>query len=137
MPSVQTARQLRALSAEPERASLLRLTNECSAKTVFDCAARGDALAQALLDRLYDLLGMTIAGGCCMVDPELVVLGGGMSRAGQVLLDGILPRFRHHMFHACQDTRFALARLGNDAGVYGCFHLALQAAQAKQPAAQP
>ena len=117
----------RALSADPDRPSLLRGERELSSKTVFDCAARGDALAQELLDRVFDVLGLTIAGGCCMVDPELVVLGGGMSKAGQVLLDGILPRFRHHMFHACKGTRFALATLGNDAGIYGCFHLALQA----------
>lgn len=119
----------RALEANPARPSLLRQAGELSSKAVFDCAAQGDALAQALLDQVYDVLGMTIAGGCCMVDPELVVLGGGMSKAGQVLLDGILPRFRHHMFHACQDTKFALATLGNDAGIYGCFHLALQAVQ--------
>lgn len=118
----------RALAAEPKRPSLLRQAGEISSKSVFDCAAQGDPLARELLDRLYDVLGMTIAGGCCILDPELVVLGGGMSKAGQVLLDGILPRFRHHMFHACQDTRFALAQLGNDAGIYGCFHLALQAA---------
>ena len=79
------------------------------------------------LDRVYDLLGLTIAGGCCMVDPELVVLGGGMSKAGQVLLDGVEPRFQHHMFHACKGTKFALAQLGNDAGIYGSFHLALSA----------
>ena len=117
----------RALDARPDRPSLLRETEECSARTVFAAAARGDALARELLDRLYDVLGLTIAGGCCMVDPELVVLGGGMSKAGQVLLDGVLPRFEHHMFHACKGTKFALARLGNDAGIYGCFHLALQA----------
>ena len=118
----------RALAAEPARPSLLREAGEPSSKAVFDCAARGDELAKELLERVYDVLGLTIAGGCCMVDPELVVLGGGMSKAGQALLDGILPRFRHHMFHACKDTKFALAQLGNDAGIYGCFHLALSAA---------
>ena len=119
----------RALLRDPERPSLLRQMEEVSSRTVFQCAAQGDALAQELLDRVFDVLGLTIAGGCCMVDPELVVLGGGMSKAGQTLLDGVDPRFRHHMFHACKDTRFALATLGNDAGIYGCFHLALQAAR--------
>ena len=117
----------RALEAQPERPSLLRQAEELSARTVFAAAAQGDALARELLDRVYDLLGLTIAGGCCMVDPELVVLGGGMSKAGQVLLDGVEPRFQHHMFHACKGTKFALAQLGNDAGIYGCFHLALSA----------
>ena len=117
----------RALAAQPDRPSLLRQAEELSARTVFAAAARGDELARELLERIYDVLGLTIAGGCCMVDPELVVLGGGMSKAGQALLDGVEPRFRHHMFHACKGTRFALATLGNDAGIYGCFHLALQA----------
>ena len=85
------------------------------------------ALAQEILSELYDTLGLTIAMGCCMVDPELVVIGGGMSKAGRALLEGVMPRFEHHMFHACKGTRFALATLGNDAGIYGCFHLALQA----------
>ena len=119
----------RALLAEPDRPSLLREEAELSSRTVFRCAARGDALAKELLDRVYDILGLTIAGGCCMVDPELVVLGGGMSKAGQTLLNGVMPRFEHHMFHACKGTKFALATLGNDAGIYGCFHLALTAAR--------
>ena len=106
---------------------LLRQEAELSSRTVFQCAAKGDALSKEILDRVFDVLGLTIAGGCCMVDPELVVLGGGMSKAGQALLDGGEPRFRHHMFHACKGTKFALATLGNDAGIYGCFHLALQA----------
>ena len=117
----------RALLADPDRPSMLREQSEVSCRTVFYCAAKGDDLAIELLDRVYDMLGLTIAGGCCMVDPELVVLGGGMSKAGQALLDGVEPRFRHHMFHACKGTRFALATLGNDAGMYGSFHLALQA----------
>ena len=106
------------------RPSLLRERPTVSAREVFSAAAEGDALAKELLEEVYDTLGLTIAMGCCMVDPELVVLGGGMSKAGQVLLSGVVPRFEHHMFHACKGTRFALATLGNDAGIYGCFHLA-------------
>ncbi len=107
-----------------ERPSALRSQEEVSSRTVFRCAAQGDELACELLDGVYDTLGLTIAMGCCMVDPELVVLGGGMSKAGPVLLQGVEPKFRAHMFHACKDTRFALATLGNDAGIYGGFHLA-------------
>ena len=122
----QLATRLLAVDLRP---SLLRTYNHITAKDVFYCAAQEDQLAKAVLDQVYDVLGLTIAMGCCMVDPELVVLGGGMSKAGQVLLDGVIPRFEHHMFHACKGTRFALATLGNDAGIYGCFHLALNAAK--------
>ncbi len=108
-----------------DRPSALRGFETVTSKTVFDCAAAGDEPAKELLGELFDTLGLTIAMGCCMVDPELVVLGGGMSKAGPALLDGVMPRFEHHMFHACKGTRFALATLGNDAGIYGCFHLAV------------
>ena len=120
----QLATRLLAVDLRP---SLLRTYNHITAKDVFYCAAQEDALAKEVLEQVFDVLGLTIAMGCCMVDPELVVLGGGMSKAGQVLLDGVIPRFEHHMFHACKGTKFALATLGNDAGIYGCFHLALQA----------
>ena len=116
------AQERLARSSEPSR---LRDQEEISARTVFACAAEGDKLACTLVDELCDILGLTIAGGCCMVDPELVVIGGGMSKAGPALLEGLIPRFEHHMFHACKGTRFALATLGNDAGIYGCFHLAM------------
>ncbi|MBR3077147.1 MAG: ROK family glucokinase [Oscillospiraceae bacterium] len=116
----------RMLALDP-RPSLLRAYNHVTARDVFHCAAQQDSLALEVLEQVYDVLGLTIAMGCCMVDPELVVLGGGMSKAGQVLLEGVIPRFEHHMFHACKGTKFALAQLGNDAGIYGCFHLALQA----------
>ena len=112
--------------AQDPRPSLLRACGSVTAREVFRCAAEQDSLAREVLEQVYDVLGLTIAMGCCMVDPELVVLGGGMSKAGQVLLDGVRPRFEHHMFHACKGTKFALATLGNDAGIYGCFHLAMQ-----------
>lgn len=107
------------------RVSLLREEQVVSSKAVYECAARGDSMAKELLDDVFDVLGLTIAMGCCMVDPELVVIGGGMSKAGQVLIDGVYPRFEHHMFHACKGTKFALATLGNNAGICGCFHLAV------------
>ena len=50
-------------------------------------------------------------------------IGGGVSRAGDYLLRGVERHFRAHMFHACKDTQFALATLGNDAGMYGAFRL--------------
>jgi glucokinase len=62
-----------------------------------------------------------------VVNPEAVVLGGGVSKAGNVLLDGTRPYFNKYVFHAASNVRFALASLGNDAGAYGAFKLALDA----------
>ncbi len=107
--------------------SVLRDCRELTCKAVFDAGAAGDTLAQQVLDRVYDYLGEFLADVCCVVDPQTVVLGGGVSKAGQPLLDGVQPYFRKYMFHAGRDTRFALAKLGNDAGAYGAFKLALDA----------
>ena len=60
-------------------------------------------------------------------NPEVVVLGGGVSKAGSVLLDGLRPYFHKYVFHAASNVEFALAVLGNDAGAYGAFKLALDA----------
>jgi glucokinase len=53
------------------------------------------------------------------VDPEVFVIGGGVSRAGQLLIDVTDKYFKQYAFHACKNTGFALAVLGNDAGMYG------------------
>ena len=106
--------------------SALRQIDSFTCKDVFDCAAAGDEVARQVLDFTYDCMGEFIADICCVCDPERIVLGGGVSKAGQVLLDGLLPYFRQYMFHACKDTAFALATLGNEAGIYGGFHLVRQ-----------
>ena len=103
--------------------SSLRALPEITAKALFEHAAQGDAVAKQALDAAFRILGETIADACCLVDPELVVIGGGVSKAGQALLDGIWPYFEQYRFHASKGTRFALATLGNDAGIYGCFRL--------------
>lgn len=105
--------------------SLLRNTVKLTCKDVFSCAAQGDRVAGEILEQTYAYLGEAIADACCICDPELVIIGGGVSAAGQVLLDGIHRHFQKYMFHACKNTRFALATLGNDAGIYGSFKLIL------------
>ena len=110
--------------AATERYSVLR-GRKFACKDVFDAAAEGDIPAVEVLEQVYAYLGEFLAGVCCVVDPEVVVLGGGVSKAGQPLLEGAQRYFAHYCFHACEDTRFALATLGNDAGAYGAFKLIL------------
>ena len=107
--------------------SRLHRADPLTCKDIFDCGKAGDPLATQVLDQYYAYLGEFLANVCCVVDPDVVVLGGGVSKAGQVLLDGTLPHFRKHAFHACSHVRFALASLGNDAGAYGAFKLVLDA----------
>lgn len=118
-------RMAKKFMAESDAPSSLRGIEPLTAKDVFDHAGAGDALAKDILEFVYDCLGEFLADVCAICDPELVLIGGGVSKAGQVLLDGIVRYFPHYMFHACKDTKFALATLGNDAGMYGCFRLVL------------
>ena len=80
-------------------------------KDVFDAARGGDAFAVETLEQVFDYLGEALADACCVCDPERIILGGGVSRAGDYLLRGVERHFRLHMFHACKDTQFALCLL--------------------------
>ena len=113
--------------ASTEEASSLRALEEITCKDVFDASAAGDEAAWAILEQVYDYMGKFLADICCVTDPEAVVLGGGVSKAGKPLLDGAHKAFEKYAFHACRETPFRLATLGNDAGAYGAFRLALQA----------
>ena len=104
--------------------SLLRGAH-ISAKTVFDAVKAGDPLAVRIADRFGKYLGKALAVFACVCDPEVFVIGGGVSWAGPVLLDYIGKYYRQYAFSACKDTRFALAMLGNDAGIYGAAKMVL------------
>ncbi|MFR8318595.1 MAG: ROK family protein, partial [Catenibacillus sp.] len=61
-----------------------------------------------------------------VVNPEVIVIGGGVSKAGQYLIDAVRKHFQEKAFHAHKNTEFALATLGNDAGMVGAARLVLQ-----------
>ncbi len=111
--------------ADSASQSLLREKAPLTCKDVFDAAGAGDMLAQSVLEQVYDYMGQFLANVCCTVDPEVVVLGGGVSKAGLPLLEGAKRYFDRYIFHASRDIRFSLASLGNDAGAYGAFKLIL------------
>ena len=105
--------------------SSLRGIENLTCKDVFDAAKGGDALAIDILEQIYAYMGEFLANICCVVDPDVVVLGGGVSKAGQPLLDGAKRHFDQWVFHGAKAVRFELATLGNDAGTYGAFKLVL------------
>ena len=107
--------------------SSLRELPAVSSKAIFDAGKAGDAVALAILDQYYDCMGQFLGSLCTAVDPEVVVLGGGVSKAGNVLLEGVEKAFHKYVFHAASGCKFALASLFNDAGAYGAFKLALDA----------
>ena len=99
--------------------SALRDMGDFSAKDVFDQAKAGDELAKEVVHQVCYLLGKMIATVCNVVNPEVVLIGGGVSKAGQIIIDEIKEGFDVGIFHACADTKITLATLGNDAGIYG------------------
>ncbi len=113
--------------AENDAPSALRNAENLTCKDVFDAAKTGDGAALAIVEQVYDYMGQFLANVCCAVDPQVVVLGGGVSKAGQPLLDGAKKYFDRYIFHASAGISFALATLGNDAGAYGAFKLVLDA----------
>ena len=117
------ARLTRLALENTDAPSSLRSLEKVVAKDVFDAAKAGDKLAADVLEQVYAYMGEFIANICCVVNPEIVVFGGGVSKAGAVLLEGVKRHFAKWGYHACQETQFALATLGNDAGAYGAFKL--------------
>lgn len=111
--------------AKTDEETSLRAVEELSAKTIFDEAKKGDKIAGELVEELGKILGGTLSNIAAVTNPEVIVIGGGVSKAGQILIDTIHKHFTESVFHACKDTRFVLAGLGNDAGTYGCVKMLL------------
>ena len=108
-----------------KEATSLRDLDEVTAKDIFDAAKEGDVFSLDLVDYEAEYLAMGIANIALMVDPEVFVIGGGVSRAGQILLDAVNAHFKKYTFGKAQETGFVLATLGNDAGIYGAASLML------------
>ena len=113
---VYVAKKILEESAGP---SQLRGCENITPKDVFDCAKAGDALALRAADTACEMLGRACAYISCVFDPEMFVIGGGVSAAGEILTEGIRKYFKQYAFHASADARFVPAKLGNDAGIYG------------------
>lgn len=106
-----------------ESETVLRSLESLTAKDIFDAAKDGDKMAKELVEKLCKILGTALANIASIVDPEVFVIGGGVSRAGEILISGIKKHFTERTFHACEATEITLATLGNDAGMYGCVRL--------------
>lgn len=105
--------------AECSQDSVLRDISPLTAKDVLDAAKAGDALAEQAAENMMKQLGRAAAYIACVVNPDIFVIGGGVSKAGEYLIEGISRYYKDYAFHASADTKFALASLGNDAGMIG------------------
>lgn len=123
---VRLAKRRLAVSKED---SVLRSAQEqdaLSAKAVFDAVKEGDKVACEIAEEFGAYLGKGFAVIAAVVNPEVFVIGGGVSKAGEILFDYIAKNYEKYAFHACQDVTFKLATLGNDAGIYGAAKLVLE-----------
>ncbi len=103
------------------------LTNaDLSAKAVFDGVKAGDSLCKEIATEFGEYLGKGLAVIASTVNPEAFVIGGGVSKAGEVLMDYFVPSFEKYVFHGARDCKMVLATLGNDAGMYGAAKLVIE-----------
>jgi glucokinase len=113
----------RVLAATTEDSVLRGKDFEC--RDIFDAAKAGDKVAKECAEKYGYYLGKGIAIVASVTNPEIIVLGGGVSKAGDMLFDLLMPSFKKYVFPGCGDAKFALAKLGNDAGVFGAARLVI------------
>lgn len=120
------AREARRKMAASEKPSALRIHGDnVSAKNVLDAAKKGDELAVEVVETMGHYLGVALSHAALMVDPEIFVIGGGVSKAGQFLIDVINKHYAKFMPISENRGTITLALLGNDAGIYGAARLVL------------
>lgn len=107
-----------------DKASVLR-DKEITAKDIWDAVKEGDELAIEVAKVYGEYLGKGLAAVANVVNPDIFVIGGGVSKAGEVLIDYMKPYFEKYVFPGAKNAKFALAVLGNDAGIYGAAKLVL------------
>ena len=105
--------------ASCDTATPLRSMENFTAKDVVDLAKENDEVAVMVMEQLGEYLGKALASIACIVNPKAFVIGGGVSKAGQYLIDVIEKYFKANVFGPCSDVEFVIASLGNDAGIYG------------------
>ena len=111
--------------AKDDRPSIMR-KDDLSAKDVWDAVKAGDTVATEVAEDFGWYLGKAMALVANVSNPEIFVIGGGVSKAGNVLLDYIQKYYQKYAFKGCRGALFTLATLGNDAGIYGAARLVLE-----------
>ena len=118
------ARLANNILAENTRETMLN-KEDVSAKTVFDAVKAGDEVAIEVAEQFGAYLGYALADLGAVLDPEIFVIGGGVSKAGEILFTYVKKYYEERTFFTCKDVKFALAKLGNDAGIYGAAKLVI------------
>ncbi|MCD8217190.1 MAG: ROK family protein, partial [Clostridiales bacterium] len=108
------------LKEHREKSVLRQLDRDAiTSRDVFDAAKDNDAVALEIVDDFGETLGKALAQIACVVNPQAFVIGGGMAKAGDIVIETVRKHFVEYAFHAVRGTLFTLATLGNNAGIYG------------------
>ncbi|MBE5934981.1 MAG: ROK family glucokinase [Lachnospiraceae bacterium] len=114
----------RYLKAHNDESKLRQLDN-ITAKDIFDLAKEGDKVALILVDSLGQYLGVACSHIASVVDPEAFIIGGGVSKAGDILITNIEKYYNQYAMEPLRNKPFEIATLGNDAGIFGCANMIL------------
>ena len=104
---------------------LRRYDHPITGLELFQAYKNDDALAKEIVDTFSDYLGMGLAHVAAVVDPQAFVIGGGVSKNGQIVIDVIQEKYEQDVMFALKGKQFRLAELGNDAGMYGACRMVL------------
>jgi glucokinase len=115
----------RMMASKDMPSSLRRFGKQITAKDVLDEAKAGDPLAMEVMEVVGHYLGLLLSQVAMTIDPEVFVLGGGVSKAGQFLIDTIYHNYETFTPISKNKGSIVLATLGNDAGIYGAARLIL------------
>ena len=109
----------RKMEASDKPSALREYGADVTAKDVLDAAKAGDELANEVMDVVGRYLGLALSMAVMIVDPEIFVIGGGVSKAGQFLIDVIQKHYDYFTPISEYKGKLGLATLGNDAGIWG------------------
>jgi glucokinase len=106
------------------------LVESVTAETVAEAARRDDALALEVVAEAVTYLGMGVANIVSLLNPEVVVLGGGLFQAADLFLEPVRREFKRWAQPlAARSVRIEISALGERAGLYGCGKLAWESVE--------
>ena len=122
-PAIKTA--FNSLLHSGKYDSILKDTKNISVKMIFAAAKEGDLLCLEVIDKTAYYLGYACQILSVITNPNVIIIGGGVSNAGSFFIDKIRKNFMGISFETVKDTLIVQATLGNDAGIYGAAALVI------------
>lgn len=124
---LETLASATALAREGKAAGLTTEHGELTSKDIFEQAAAGVAAAQGVIDDMIHWLAVGLSIGANILNPDMVVIAGGVVGAGDALMEPLRSEFKREALHrVSRSCRIVTATLGSQAGVLGAARLVLQ-----------